>query len=124
MSLEFLSQDALLGFTDRLEAEALALPRWDPGSPEPWSEFVDRQYEAETNLARQLRALPACELEMSSTRATVTLTLLGLQVRSHQGLAEACRLWAAAMRAQLVGNAPPGESDAKTPRLPPSPASE
>ena len=101
MVLEFLSEADLLRFVERLEAEALALPRWNPAAPEPWSEFVDRQYEAEMCLARQLRALPVCELAMSSTRSAVTLDLFGLRVKSNQGLAQACLQWATLMRARL-----------------------
>ena len=86
---------------DRLEEWAAELPRWHPGSNELWHEFLDRLYEADRALAARLRRLPTCELWMCPTRTAIELSLGGIRIRSEKGLAAACRIWAAEVRAQL-----------------------
>jgi hypothetical protein len=101
MTLDRVDRPTLLLFADRLEAQARALPRWDPSSSEPWHELVERQYQAELALAQQLHALRGCQLSMCAARAEVRLNLLGVRVQTKQGLADACQLWVERVRAQL-----------------------
>jgi hypothetical protein len=104
MSPETANRAALLLFADRLEAQAQTLPRWEPGASEWWDLFAERQYVAETALARQLQALLGCHLVMSQERKDVRLTLLDIHVHSKQGIAQACRLWTERVRAQLASS--------------------
>lgn len=124
VSLETASRAALLLFADRLETEAQALPRWEPGASEPWHAFVERQYAAELALAQQLQALPGCQLAMCSARLDVRLTFLRVRIRSKRGLAHACRLWAEKARAKLASTEAeprPGQAAARPVHSPAAP---
>lgn len=100
--LEAKSQQSgqLLALADLMEGWAAALPRWDSQVTEPWFDFLERAYKAETSLAERLRRLPTCRLVMCLLREQVSLTLAGISVSSEQGLAAACRAWAQKARAQ------------------------
>lgn len=78
------------------------MPRWDSQVSEPWFEFVERAYRAETGLAARLRRLPTCRLSMCPVREQVSLTLAGISVDTEKGLAAACRAWAQEARARAT----------------------
>lgn len=84
----------LLAIADLMESWAATLPLWESEVPEPWFEFLERAYNAETSLAERLRRLPTCRLYMCPRRMEVSLKLAGIHVSTEQGLAAACRAWA------------------------------
>ena len=100
--MQIIDRTTLLVFADRLEARAQSLPRWDLAGSETWDEFAERAYEAEMALACELEALPRCQLVMDRSRSRVRLALLGIEVRSKQGLAHACQVWVEKLRAELA----------------------
>ncbi|TNC74891.1 hypothetical protein [Rubellimicrobium roseum] len=93
----------LLTAADRLEEMVKALPRWNPQAGERWDEFLERSYEAEMNLANELRRVANCRLTMCSRRSRVDLTLAGISVTTNRGLARACLDWVEEVRATYNG---------------------
>jgi hypothetical protein len=94
---------AFLAAADQLDRWAEDLPRWHKGGNEPWWEFLDRRYAAETQLIEGLRKAPQCQLDTCPARLRVELTLGGLRVSTDKGLAAALLAWAKLVRARLGG---------------------
>ena len=94
---------ALLRAADRLGRWAEDLPRWRMDSTEPWWEFLDRRYVAETRLIAGLREAPQCQLAVCPSRVRVELSVAGFRVRTSEGRAAALLEWASLVRARSGG---------------------